>query len=130
MIKKSCEIEVIGVPVSGQEEDYLRTNSEDADNTYIGMSSFLEKAGAKRINNYIAHVADREIINLDNEELDKEENEIFYKRHILQYRSETGNKYPTVYRIKMTAEVEELSQEEAEKFWRGEQVRYLASEEE
>lgn len=38
-------------------------------------------------------------------------------KFVERYRAETGRKYPPVYRVKVQTEVEEVSAEDAERYW-------------
>jgi hypothetical protein len=97
------ELELIGVPVGGPEEDYLLTSEEQGPNSLLSMTGLLSQAGARRITWQEATAF----------ETPDSEHFAVYKNNYLEYHG----RVPRVYKIKLTVEVEELSEEESQKFW-------------
>lgn len=95
------QFEFVGVPVIGYEEDYLETI-----NSNIGMSELLVQSGVERISTQEKYGFEYD----DGGYFDK-----YKKQYLLNH---PNNKCPPIFKIKMSVEVEQLSEEEAIEFWR------------
>lgn len=101
------DLELIGVPVHGPEDDYLLTTDELGPNSLLSITGLLKQAGAERITWQEATAFEMP----DSEHYS--EHFATYKNNYLEYHG----RVPRVYKIKINVEVEELSEEESQKFW-------------
>lgn len=97
------ELELIGVPVSGPEDDYLFTTEDKGPNSLLSMTGLLKQAGAQRITWQEACAF-----------------ETSNPGHFTRYREDylkLNGRVPRVYKVKIKVEVEELSEEDSQAFW-------------
>lgn len=114
---KTVDIEAkVSWPVYGHEEDYL--NTEEG---LVAFSTLFEKAGFSSIFDYsmVTYAfTSLKAYKLYEQQTGKMEDWMirdsdFKKEQVRKYREETGRKYPPVFHVKIHAEIEELSEEEA-----------------
>ena len=123
-------------------------------NDHSNVAAFDAGSGIEPLDERVAHAFDRSLVDPDeqiaaekesNAELDKSSpredgsswsdgcsSDWIRERHakqmqtVAEFRSQTGRKWPPVYRVKITTEAEEVSEEETERFWleRGEKEKW------
>lgn len=96
--------EVRGIPVSGYEEDYLLMDEQNV----IGMTRLLTQQGLQKI-------SWQEATSFERREDDLDDHFLEYRK---QYISRTGRNHPPVYKIRFEIKAVQLSEEEAEEFWK------------
>jgi hypothetical protein len=97
-------LEVNGLPVSGHEENYLLTD----DHQTIAMSQLLARQGIKAISWQEATAFERR----------EDDPDDYFLKYRQQYNLRSGRKFPPVYKIKFNITAEQLSDKDAEEFWK------------
>jgi hypothetical protein len=95
-------LDVIGVPVTGYESDYLLLSNQDI----LGICSLLKTQGVQSIS--------------AQEELGFQslESNLYTKKYRDQYKEKNGKEFPPVYKFELNINAIELSEEEASEFWK------------
>lgn len=115
--KKVFEKEFVGLTVQDENISILTLEK----NNYR-IDDLLIKAGISPIDFYIAEdYRNHYWTNLSTKKLEQLNNNDIFADSVLEYRASTGNKYPPVYKIKVVLEVQPLTSEETEKFWKQKQ---------
>lgn len=103
------ELETVGIPAYGPEEDSLLVVKKDDKDYSFSISDLLRYAGVKKIPWQVATAVEY----INNEDYGDR-----WKEHLKKYQDETGRNLPPLYKIKFIIEAEELSKEESEKLWK------------
>jgi len=105
------EIEGICVAVTGYEEDFLRFANGDT----VGACSMVKAAGAHPLEwrTETAFSSGGKIDSRIAQEWEKLREE---------YRNDTGNEYPSAYRVRIRVEVEALTPAETAAYWKERQA--------
>lgn len=109
-------LEGIGVPVSGEGENYLLPES----GPNLTIASLCRLAGAEVVRWSEATAFTYEDAQVDDLALDPCQKD--WQELIDDYRQSSGRRFPQVYRFKITMETAPLSDEESEAFWRKKQA--------
>jgi hypothetical protein len=97
------EIQCVGIGIKGYEEDYLRP----FDGRLISITSLLSKAGATNIDTRTLDFF--EIIDPSFPRWEE------YKK---EYRDKSKRQYPPAYKVKITVEVEKISDADSDELWK------------
>lgn len=118
-IARTNTVEGQGVAIQGHEEDFLEFMTDyPSDGSVYGMSDLLKTVGVDPISWFMLHHFEEEHVKNDWEDL-----EIRKHENIKEFREQTGEQFPTLYKIRISVEAEELSTEEINKFWLNRQAQ-------
>jgi hypothetical protein len=102
------------LPVFGHEVDALMP--VDRNNESLTITKLLKEASGQDVaDEWVNQAIYNELVPQysDQETIDR-------------YRKDTGRKYPPLFNVKIEIEVEQLSEEEIEVYWKDQQERYAA----
>ena len=108
------EVKGVGIGVHGYEENYIHL-FDDKEN--VAATTLLSSAGAKSISwsEFTAFQYGEQY----------GENDHFFK-YLKEYRRVNKKDFPTIYKIKISVEVEALSDEESKTIWEKENLNWAA----
>lgn len=105
----SSKFDGFALCVNGFEENYLYEVGGE-DRVVKGIGAFVREAGGRAVRSALpAAFEDEDATDVDDVG--------FYRSVRDEYRNETQRKHPPVMRVRVTVEVENLSDEEAGKVW-------------
>lgn len=104
------ETELLGFPVIGHEEDYIRGLEPLAG---FGVSQLIEKATGMDPASWSESTAF------------EYPTEKQWKREIKSYRKRTGRKYPPIFKMKFSVQAEKLPEAKISAYWRGVEKKYI-----